>query len=294
MSVTITCDIFSGKRNPSWELSVGDAIKLEKLLEKNRSIYFGALPFNFVRLGYKGFILHSQREAKLPKVMRVFDGILDTASVYMPGHIDHNSEVESFLCGTANSALTPDEKKYIYQEIKKNLDNENGKNGRLARLTEAQNIYQDMALEYDPDYWNGEDHISGNNCYNYATDKRTNSFAIPGDGRGRPYREPATCHSVKDGVIRDGLRPIEDYHSTYMPKKGYVIALYVRDREQREDFHFYRRDKGGSWSHKPGSSPATNLDNDNKVIHNPELCDRGEYNSLCGYFNCIPDEIQIG
>ena len=36
-----------------------------------------------------------------------------------------------------------------------------------------------------------------------------------------------------------------------------------------EDYHWYRLDDNGLWSHKPGSTSATNLDGDGNLISDP-------------------------
>ena len=51
-------------------------------------------------------------------------------------------------------------------------------------------------------------------------------------------------------------------------------------------FHFYRQDNNYLWSHKDGSSRATNLDKDNKIIKDPKKANRGIYKTFCNYF-CV-------
>ena len=40
------------------------------------------------------------------------------------------------------------------------------------------------------------------------------------------------------------------------------------------DYHWYRQDKGGLWSHKPGVTPVVNVDASNSLINNPAKADR--------------------
>jgi hypothetical protein len=37
------------------------------------------------------------------------------------------------------------------------------------------------------------------------------------------------------------------------------------------DFHFLRRDMGGTWSQKTGEAPVTNRDADGKIIKDPQV-----------------------
>jgi len=49
------------------------------------------------------------------------------------------------------------------------------------------------------------------------------------------------------------------------------------------DYHWYRQDKVGCWSHKPGSTPARNTDNSGHAIADPRTCNRGSYTNFCTY-----------
>ena len=40
------------------------------------------------------------------------------------------------------------------------------------------------------------------------------------------------------------------------------------------DYHWYRKGPDGMWTHKPGGTQATNLDNSGDLISNPETADR--------------------
>jgi len=74
------------------------------------------------------------------------------------------------------------------------------------------------------------------------------------------------------------------------------IALVI---DPDNDYHFYRQDSNGLWSHKPGGMPVTNRDASGKLIYNPELCDRDyrkpgvvdkdqlNYSIFCSFL-CVP------
>jgi hypothetical protein len=62
--------------------------------------------------------------------------------------------------------------------------------------------------------------------------------------------------------------------------KGWYVALVIWPDV---DFHWYRQDQNGCWSHKPGRGYATNLDNSGNVIPDPQNCDRGPYVDFCTY-----------
>jgi hypothetical protein len=59
------------------------------------------------------------------------------------------------------------------------------------------------------------------------------------------------------------------------------------------DYHWYRLDKDGMWSHKPGGTPARNTDNANNVIADPRVADRGPYVEFCGFFTVCRCGVKI-
>jgi hypothetical protein len=130
-------------------------------------------------------------------------------------------------------------------------------------------------------FWNSKFSITdNNNCYNYATNRVTNSFAQPGEASNAIYEE-LTCTSVYEAAAKDlGLVP-----ATYFPYNNKndetLIALVVAPHD---DFHWYRRDDDGNWTHKMGGTPATKFDDSNNIITDPETADRGYYTDFCGYF----------
>ncbi|MCB0421080.1 MAG: hypothetical protein KDD61_08790 [Bdellovibrionales bacterium] len=131
------------------------------------------------------------------------------------------------------------------------------------------------------DYWNSTGSVlSNNNCYNYATNRRTDSFAQPGESAGKKYSD-ITCFDVKKAVQEDmGIEPVEAF--AYRGKQDFtLIALVVGPGW---DFHWYRRDDNGMWSHKPGATKATIYDKSGQVIVSPETANRGSYKDFCGYF----------
>ena len=65
-------------------------------------------------------------------------------------------------------------------------------------------------------------------------------------------------------------------------------------------FHFYRQNKDGTWSHKPGTEKVVDTDAVGKKIHVPHFSNRDyshkpnkiKYNSFCNYY-CIPNNDNI-
>ncbi len=131
---------------------------------------------------------------------------------------------------------------------------------------------------YTPSFWNDAGTIQySNNCYNYANNKRTDTFAQPGRAAGAKYTS-LTCASVGPAAEADGLTTSSASASCGCSAK---LALVVGPGW---DYHWYRLDSNGKWTHKPGGTEATNLDNSGNIITNPETADRGAYTDFCGYY----------
>lgn len=142
---------------------------------------------------------------------------------------------------------------------------------------------------YEPDRWNTDRIQSSTNCYAYAAnDPDGHPYGEkpqPGVRCGCPidWEDPLDCFVVTAASVCDGLEPAP---SPPTPKKGfYPVALVVAPDQ---DYHWYRMDSNGRWSHKPGHTEATDLDASGNVILNPETANRDygriNYSNFCGYF----------
>lgn len=56
-----------------------------------------------------------------------------------------------------------------------------------------------------------------------------------------------------------------------------------------EDYHFYRLDNDGTWSHKSGRTMARNTDDSGQFITNPMTADRGPYTDFSGWLGVGPN-----
>jgi hypothetical protein len=62
-----------------------------------------------------------------------------------------------------------------------------------------------------------------------------------------------------------------------------------------EDYHYYRQDKDGWWSHKDGANPVKRYDAEGEPIWDPKTAARDyrprgsflNYTDFCGYY-CVP------
>lgn len=115
--------------------------------------------------------------------------------------------------------------------------------------------------------------ICGRNEKNYAyIDKAINKHNKEGIERFiKLFRED--CKFLNYEVRKSSLKETRK-------GKWWKVVCYF----EKGDYHWYRQDSNGSWSHKLGHQKIKNVDKSDKVITNPETCNRGDYNLLIGYF----------
>lgn len=149
----------------------------------------------------------------------------------------------------------------------------------MAAMVVATHVGCCSLPSYTPAFWNDGGQVQwNNNCYNYSNNKRTDTFAQPGRAAGAMYGA-LTCAAVGPAAVADGLDPVAA--GVDCSSKKCKLALVV---DPGWDYHWYRLDDNGMWTHKPGATQATNLDNSGDPINNPETADRGGYTDFCGYY----------
>jgi YD repeat-containing protein len=160
-----------------------------------------------------------------------------------------------------------------------------------------------------------------NNCYSYALNQKssctweeiragTQDHLHPGEFSGHPYFYGATVDVdiLKATTCDNIISTIAEYDGYYVwdcerqCRHGYYkIALFIDPYNESisgdiADYHFYRQDAGGCWSHKPNVLPATNLDANGSIIEDPRLPSvnhdytphgSANYTEFCDCF-CVP------
>ena len=145
---------------------------------------------------------------------------------------------------------------------------------------------------YYPSYWNSDgNRLINNNCYNYANNRLTDSFAQPGRASGQAIGSEGEVHLR---CLQDGLVATNAYDPPPNGKTRIVAytGMIFYENEWHWDYHFWRRDNNGMWSHKPGMSDATNLDHSGNSISNPETANRWFYTSFVSYYFTPSDAVQ--
>lgn len=143
---------------------------------------------------------------------------------------------------------------------------------------------------YTPGFWNDYSYQRvANNCYNYGNNRRTDSFAQPGKASGQEL----TTITVSEIESRCNQDQLNITTSSASPPNGQSkIVIYIGLVPNGVggfvwDFHVWRKDSNGMWSHKPGATNATNLHSGGGTISDPAsltTSQRGGYDTLVGYF----------
>ena len=140
---------------------------------------------------------------------------------------------------------------------------------------------------YEPERWNDDvlDKLE-NNCYNYALDDLKDSFTQPGDIAGEPiqYTWDINMDEILQASLNDGsVRKPGFWDKFGFGQYGYYRVYLVIDTGF--DYHWYRQDKGGGWSHKPGATSVINTDASGMLIYNP-----AKANHNYGFFRNYSDK----
>lgn len=290
----VTADVFSGRQNPGWTVTDDQEVKtlLEEIAQNRDFISVDASAS--AGLGFRGVFV----EPLSDDLTQDFDL---PPTIYLPLDKDEsntkNVEIVERLVSRITQSTPPvdagpqalplDEslQSFLMQQLR--LSNrmmvlDSAMNDAIpesaAELADAV-CYYDLT-PYNPNFWNSDPNVrSRNNCYNYASNKRTNTFAQPGRGCGHMYTA-ITCAEVTRGALCDRLhRRYDCFPDSEYPR--HLVALVIAPGW---DFHWYRKHRGGFWAHKPGGTAAKDVDNSGNRIWNPETCDRGPYTQFCGYF----------
>ncbi len=308
MSVKLTIDIFSGRPNPELVLTAAEAKELFKSVSpmgamRKASAKTLAEP---THLGFRGIQVEQ----------------LKSVSKEMPTnfYLSHETMYSEGKSAIMKDTGTMDRLQKIITNNPKSITN-------VSNVREFLKIYKDALSEsfavrektaipfapvevgpiialptctcgpiYEPDWWNLNPTIkSNNNCYNYATNHRTDTFAQPGKATGNQYTSLSGCavaagqKSAKQGAVSDALidTPLAN---NQCPAQGHLVALVIWPGV---DFHWYRKGVNTKWSHKPGGTSVTNLDNAGAIINDPRTANRGGYTEFCTFMNVLAGHINI-
>ena len=183
-SLIVTLEVFSGVPDPQWTIQENhpNYTKIKNSLNSATKYSPENAPS---KLGYEGFL-----------VQEVING---------------NNQSEVLIVGPETEQLQldllysiPDDK--ISSFINSILEREikSGNVSANVTNTDTSNTAKRYAPSYRPSYWNGPAHVRLNNCYNYASAIRNDTFAQPGNGGGRPLPWVFTAADVRRSAEADG------------------------------------------------------------------------------------------
>ena len=159
---------------------------------------------------------------------------------------------------------------------------------------------------YEPEIWNKDINIKRtHNCYAYAlnlidkkqadickkylkiTNKKDCPSLRPQPGQYSGFIDEYkhhlfSCKKIEIRMKKDNPLIKKLKKNEECPNNFYKIALVCASNGS--DYHFYRQDNNGLWSHKDGWKLATNKDAKGRIIKNPELAERGHLDLFCGYY----------
>jgi hypothetical protein len=132
------------------------------------------------------------------------------------------------------------------------------------------------STEFEEAKWD-EQTSEYNNCYNYALNIATGKNSVPGQWKTRERHDQREKSEVNQapgmvaGAILDGLTFLGTQYPppNACPQNCHMVALYVRPGE---DFHWARRDKDGTWSHKEGKLRPAKITKGGQPVTDPRDC----------------------
>ncbi len=304
----IMADIFSGRPNPTWE--VGDESEVRatlRALTADRGLLTDAEPPEG-GLGFRGFrveVLSDELAQDFGLGAATYLAVGQQAGGPRAAEVGERlvSLIEPGDPRTAADAPPLDMplRDFLTEQLNLSAALESQSRASLADQVappaeEAAAPAVTCTIElgaFNPGFWNNDPNVRlNNNCYNYASNWRTNTFAQPGRGCGHMYTS-ITCTEVTRGAICDGMHHRFDCFPD-SEKPRYLVALVVAPGPGFVDYHWYRKQKEGFWGHKPGGTEARNWDESHNVITNPETANRGPYTIFCGYFyGCHSQQLRI-
>jgi len=305
----VTLDVFSGRPNPSWTLSEKEA---RTLTERFAGRALQAATAVEGVLGYRGFIVQVPgddvaKKAALPDTFR-FGGLVAGEFTAPEGlaasalHAEEAHDAASWLLSTARGDVEDPVLSYVTSVLKEPTRQRETQEAEAAAPDVSEDAQdKEAAAEaasagaalaacvivntpYNPGFWNVPSVQPYNNCYNYAMNWRSNTFAQPGRISGHP-NSVMQCANVGTAADWDGCK-------TFCSGRNKNVALVVWPGT---DYHWYRKHSEGFWGHKPGGTAARNTDNSGRVIGGaltPQNCNRGPYTSFCGY-RFSPEGMQV-
>jgi hypothetical protein len=282
MPAVVTLNVYSGRTNPSWVLSDDHAHELLDRVHSLQTKTHLKAASSVGGLGYRGFTVSSVAQSTLGALsLAVHEGVVDPGATDL-SVFNEDREIEKWLLESGGHHVEADVAKHVNEALATSASDALEARSKAVLLPPPVPVCTPKAADappYNPGKWNVPNVQPFNNCYNYANDHITNTFAQPGRAHNKKYTQ-LTCASVQPAAIADGLSPTANFQAHLGPGKGWYVALVIWPGN---DYHWYRQDQNGCWSHKPGGTAARNVDSNGKIITDPKTAARGPYTIFCTY-----------
>jgi hypothetical protein len=205
----ITVDMFSGLPNPTWVAGPEEAQNLLQEMAKHRSA-ISAVHEGYQGLGYRGLIVESLTDS--------FTSKYDLPASFRIGNTGHPEglEIAERILNSMRTAQALDGGLHglVIQELQR-LESRYEISAAdpsvpaaaagAAAVAAAQAVTCTVELApFDPGFWNDPAHVQKNNCYNYGSNRRTDTFAQPGKATGH-QATTMSCANVTAAALSDGL-----------------------------------------------------------------------------------------
>ena len=152
---------------------------------------------------------------------------------------------------------------------------------KYTNTNTKKNIVVGSEYPYEPNKW--EDVENTHNCYAYTLnqykDKKINypqmgKFGIKHFDKYYNEDRDFTCSAYEHRVLRDNplIYRVKDGEQC---KKDYYKGHFVV--APNKDFHWYRQDDNGNFSHKPGQLYVRDFDVSKNKIKDPVLSNRSDF-----------------
>jgi hypothetical protein len=283
-------DIFSGRPNPSWRLSDKKARELADRVE-NRAVASADSEIGSQVLGFRGLVVAATSDADgggtMPATFRIGGAAPPDAQALDAGRsaltADEIEDTVRWLLATGAHVIGDDIAPAVHEDVESTLRGALDAEPFAEAIEEAERDLGESGAAciiantaYNPGFWNTPAVQPKNNCYNYAMNFRSDTFAQPGRISGHPNGVMA-CAQVATAANWDGCKAVCSGSN-----KNVALVTWPG-----VDYHWYRRHSQGFWGHKPGGTAARNVDQANQVINGrtrtPANCNRGPYTIFCGY-----------
>jgi hypothetical protein len=171
-------------------------------------------------VGYQGFTVNGNKVKGCPQLERF---LLSSCSVHLQPQVSAYVAAELNRISVASSSTLP-----TWQPIESILLPLHLAPKPLAPALPIRG--PDTVPAYDPkDDVQGHfiSHQTENNCYNYANDVATDTFAQPGRGSGHKWSVD-TCADINASAVRDGLEWVGTDMPTAPPAVGHHMVSAAR------------------------------------------------------------------